>query len=150
MIKRSAAVLVKRGTRGGERVLLTLRPETDAELPGVWGLPACSLEPNETWREAALRCGLTKLGVQLRNLEPAGEAPQTRETYRLRMRLFAARAAPGKEPSVPQPNGPKTQYASLRWEPPVEALRILEKGASLGSLCCELAAQHLKSLEVRG
>ncbi len=122
------------------RVLLVKRPLEDAELPGVWGLPACSLEAEERWRQAARRCARVKLGVRLKAVEPAGEGRQERSDYALHMRLFSAALAPGETPKVPQPGAGMTQYSAWRWASKAEAAGVFKKGAGQGSLCCALAA----------
>ena len=48
------------------RFYTLLRPPTDEDLPNVWGLPAATLRPGETWADAIKRIGLEKLGVQLK------------------------------------------------------------------------------------
>lgn len=106
---------------GPAGVLLVRRPDDDESLPGVWGLPAASLHEGESEREALLRAGRDKLGVQIEPLELVGEEGT--------MRDWSARIVEG-EPSVPQPAG-ETQYVDLRWGEPAE----LAPAARAGSLC---------------
>ena len=89
----------------GERVLLVRRPDDDADLPGVWGLPAASLMNGESPEDAVRRAGREKLGVEVRPLEALGQDGS--------MTDFRAEIVAG-EPAVPQP-GANTQYAELRW-----------------------------------
>ena len=105
----------------GERVLLVRRPDDDADLPGVWGLPAASLTDGESPDDAVRRAGREKLGVEVRPLDPLGhDGPMTD---------FRAEIVTG-EPAVPQP-APNTQYAALRWGD----LADLLPAARRGSLC---------------
>jgi ADP-ribose pyrophosphatase YjhB (NUDIX family) len=105
----------------GDRVLLVRRPDDDADLPGVWGLPAASLTNGESPEDAVRRAGREKLGVEVRPLEPLGQDGS--------MTDFRAEIVTG-EPAVPQP-GPHTQYAELRWG----ELADLLPAARRGSLC---------------
>jgi NUDIX domain-containing protein len=103
-------------------LLLVRRPDDDERLPGLWGLPAVSLAPGESEREAVCRAGREKLGVEVEPVERVGR-DQT-------MTDWEARIVSG-EPQVPQP-GPHTQYTDLRWGEPSE----LVPAARQGSLCC--------------
>ena len=105
----------------GERVLLVRRPDDDADLPGVWGLPAASLTDGESPEDAVRRAGREKLGVEVRPLDPLGHDAS--------MTDFRAEIVSG-EPAVPQP-GRGTQYAALRWG----VLADLLPAARRGSLC---------------
>ncbi|MEA2455427.1 MAG: 8-oxo-dGTP diphosphatase, partial [Thermoleophilaceae bacterium] len=104
--KRSVSLVIE----GPAGVLLVRRPDDDESLPGVWGLPAASLGTGESEREALVRAGREKLGVEVEPLEPIGE----HET----MRDWTARIAAG-QPAVPQA-GPGTQYVEWRWGDPAE------------------------------
>jgi hypothetical protein len=116
-VKRSVSLVIE----GPAGVLLVRRPDDDESLPGVWGLPAASLREGESERDALLRAGRDKLGVQIEPLEPVGEEG--------RMRDWRARIVEG-EPSVPQGKD-GTQYVELRWGEPAE----LAPAARAGSLC---------------
>jgi hypothetical protein len=116
-VKRSVSLVIE----GPAGVLLVRRPDDDERLPGVWGLPAASLREGESERDALLRAGRDKLGVQIEPLEPVGEEG--------RMRDWRARIVEG-EPSVPQGKD-GTQYVELRWGEPAE----LAPAARAGSLC---------------
>jgi hypothetical protein len=107
-----------------EGLLLVRRPDDDEELPGVWGLPAVSLAPDESEEEAVRRTGRDKLGV---DLEPVRRVGRERT-----MTDWAARIRFG-DPAVPQP-GPHTQYTELRFGEPSE----LAPAARQGSLCCRV------------
>jgi 8-oxo-dGTP diphosphatase len=116
-VKRSVSLVIE----GPAGVLLVRRPDDDESLPGVWGLPAASLREGESERDALLRAGRDKLGVEIEPLEPVGEEG--------RMRDWRARIVEG-EPSVPQGKD-GTQYVELRWGEPAE----LAPAARAGSLC---------------
>jgi ADP-ribose pyrophosphatase YjhB (NUDIX family) len=113
-------------------ILLVRRPEDDEELPGLWGLPAASLNQDESEEDAVRRAGRTKLGVEVRPLRPHGEAVGERPAYRIRMRDWAAEIVAGR-PAVPQA-GAGTQYDELRWGDAAELL----PAARAGSLCCRV------------
>jgi 8-oxo-dGTP diphosphatase len=130
-VKRSIALLVRSGP---EDILVVRRPPDDEDLPDAWGLPAGSLRPGETWKEAARRAGREKLGVRLRPGAVLREGELERDAYRLRMRLYEASIEAG-EPAVPQPVPGVTQYAAWAWAPPSR----LEDAAARGSLCSRLA-----------
>jgi 8-oxo-dGTP diphosphatase len=106
---------------GDDGLLLVRRPDHDADLPGVWGLPAASLAEGESAEDAVRRAGREKLGVEVRPLDPIGEERS--------MTDWRAEIVTG-EPSV-QHDGPNTQYAELRWGDPGE----LVPAARRGSLC---------------
>lgn len=118
--KRSVSLVIE----GPAGVLLVRRPDDDESLPGVWGLPAASLGAGESEREALVRAGREKLGVEVEPLEPIGE----HET----MRDWTARITAG-QPTVPQA-GPGTQYVEWRWGDPAE----LVPAARAGSLCARV------------
>lgn len=133
--KESVAVVIRRPDHGRE-VLTVLRPPDDEDLPSVWGLPAASLRPGESWEDAVRRVGTEKLGVQL---EVTGELERgsiERRAYRLQMRLYEARITGGR-PVVPQPDTTHTQYSEWRWGTRAD----LEPAAQRGSLCSQLFLQ---------
>ncbi len=134
-VRTSIAVLCRHPAQPG-KILLVQRPADDPELPGIWGLPAVSLRPGESDREALERLAATKLGTQLHGLRFCGEADQQRPGYHLRMRLYEAilltpelhLPAPSSSPGV-------TLYSAWHWG----SLEELRPGAAAGSLCCSLA-----------
>jgi len=117
--KRSVAVLI----RSGDRILSTRRSDNDAELPGVWGLPAGSFQPAETLDALITRIGRQKLGVALTPVRKLAEGSQDRPSYQLQMELWEVTMA--GTPSHPE----------FQWAP----MEILKQGTTQGSLCCELA-----------
>jgi ADP-ribose pyrophosphatase YjhB (NUDIX family) len=130
-VKRSVSLVID----GPGGVLLVRRPDDDESLPGVWGLPAASLRPGESEREAVKRAGRDKLGVTVEPLRALGSEASDAAT----MRDWAARIEAG-EPSVPQPAG-GTQYAGWRWGDPEE----LAPAARQGSLCARALLRSLGS-----
>jgi ADP-ribose pyrophosphatase YjhB (NUDIX family) len=127
-LKRSLSLVIE-GARG---LLIVRRPDDDESLPGLWGLPAVSLEVDEPEHDAVRRAGTAKLGVNVRPLGVLGEAQAERPDQRIVMRDWRAELASG-EPSVPQP-GAGTQYTELRWGTPAD----LVPAARAGSLCCRV------------
>jgi ADP-ribose pyrophosphatase YjhB (NUDIX family) len=137
LLKRSVALVIE----GPDGLLLVRRPDDDESLPGAWGLPAATLRPGESERDALRRAGRDKLGLAVTPLRPIGEEEGERPGYRLVMRDWAVAIEAGL-PSVPQP-GEGTQYVELRWGGPAE----LEPAARAGSLCARvlLRERHLGS-----
>ena len=131
-MKQAVACVVYRDAARRE-ALIVRRPDDDPDLPGIWGLPAASLRPGESWKDAVARAGREKLGVRLvpERVLAAGEG--ARPGFVLRMRLYEARVEDG-EPHVPQPVPGVTQYSAWRWGDAA----LLEPGAARGSLCCRL------------
>jgi 8-oxo-dGTP diphosphatase len=127
-LKQSISLVIE----GPDGLLLVRRPEDDEELPGLWGLPAASLEEGETEEDAVRRAGRAKLGLEVRPLRPLGEATDERSAYRIRMRDWKAEIISGR-PAVPQ-SGPGTQYDELRWGEAAE----LVPAARAGSVCCRV------------
>jgi ADP-ribose pyrophosphatase YjhB (NUDIX family) len=120
-------------------VLLVRRPDDDDSLPGLWGLPAASLREGESERDALIRAGREKLGVEVEPLRPIGEEEAERESHRIAMRDWAARIVAG-EPAVPQA-GEGTQYVEWRWGDPPE----LAPAARAGSVCARVLLRSLGS-----
>jgi len=120
-------------------VLLVRRPDDDDSLPGLWGLPAASLREGEPEREALLRVGREKLGVEVQPVRQVGEEEADRADYRIAMSDWAARIVAG-DPAVPQ-RGEGTQYVELRWGDPEE----LRPAARAGSVCARVLLRALGS-----
>ena len=131
-IKESVAIVIRK-PGDNESVLAVLRPADDEDLPNVWGLPAATLRPGESWDEAIKRVGLEKLGVQLKVGEELQRGTTERRNYRLQMRLYEAFIEKGT-PFVPQPDLAYTQYAKWKWGTAAD----LQPAAQRGSLCCKL------------
>ena len=131
-VKRSVALAIHDPARPGA-VLLVQRPHDDEDLPDVWGLPAATLAPDETWEDAARRAGRDKLGVALRPGLVLQTGSLQRAAYTLEMRLLEAQIA-ADSPAVPQPVAGVTQYQAWRWGAPAQ----LQEAADRGSLCSRL------------
>ena len=129
-IKRSVSLAIR---HADGRVLQVQRPPDDEDLPLVWGLPAASLQGDESWEDAVRRAARDKLGVEVEPGRVLNEGAKGRDAYRLEMRLYEARLL-GGEPSVPQPIGGVTQYVDWRWGDD----QGLEPAAEAGSLCSRL------------
>lgn len=120
-------------------VLTVQRPDDDEDLPGVWGLPATSIRPNESEADAAHRLGTRKLGGPLTLGALLAEGTQERPTHRLAMRLYSASLV-AEVPELPETKDQDdgvTYYTEWRWSP----RESLHEGADMGSLCCQLALQ---------
>jgi 8-oxo-dGTP diphosphatase len=131
-IKQSVSVAIFHPT-DPQRVLIVQRPPDDEDLPNAWGLPAASLQPNESWDAAVARIGQEKLGVTLRPLRELNRGQRERRDYMLEMRLLEAAIESG-DAQVPRPNTNVTQYSAWKWG----AAQELEPAAGRGSLCCRL------------
>jgi methylated-DNA-protein-cysteine methyltransferase-like protein len=131
--RRSVALAIH-GPGRARRLLLVRRPPDDPDLPDVWGLPAASLRPGESWEDAANRAARDKLGVDIALGPLRGRGTARRGRRRLEMRLFSARIRDSAGPSVPQPVDGVTQYTACRWGRRSD----LVAGAERGSLCCLL------------
>ena len=134
-LKRSVSLVIE----SPAGVLLVRRPDDDDSLPGLWGLPAASLREGESEREALLRVGRDKLGVEVEPLEPIGEDEAERDDHRIQMRDWSARMA-ARVPAVPQ-RGEGTQYVEWRWADPAE----LAPAARAGSVCARVLLRALGS-----
>ena len=134
-LKRSVSLVIE----GPAGVLLVRRPDDDESLPGLWGLPAGSLREGESERDALLRVGREKLGVEVEPLRQVGQEEADRPSYRIAMSNWAARVVAG-EPSV-RHAGEGTQYVDWRWGGPDE----LVPAARAGSVCARVLLRALGS-----
>ncbi len=139
-IKRSVALVV-RPPEGQHLVLVVRRPQAQGEeLPGVWGLPAASLQLGESEEDAARRVGWQKLGCEVRLVRVLGRGVQDRPGYRLEMVVYEA-ALDRPTPELPEPTpGDVTFYTAWRFAP----ADALEEAASCGSLCARVALDALR------
>ena len=116
-------------------LLAVRRPQDDAELPGLWGLPAATLREDETVEDAARRIGQAKLGVAVEPGEVAAQGSQQRPAYLLDMALLTATLRdPDDRPRLLAPPDCSTAYVDWRWTRP----DALAEAARSGSLCCQL------------
>lgn len=131
-VKHSVAVVV-RDPAGA--FLAVKRPEDpDDPLAGMWGLPAVTLRTGETERQAVVRAGRVKLGVELAVGEKIGTKTADRGSYVLTLTDYSATIAAGSV-SVPQPALSMTQYTEARF---VTDPAILAEAAAKGSLCARI------------
>jgi 8-oxo-dGTP diphosphatase len=132
-VKRSVSLAITPPAGTGGEVLLVQRPPDDEDLPGVWGLPAASLLPGESWEDAVRRAARDKLGVEVRPGTVLDEGQRQRPAYLLEMRLYAATIVRG-ELQVLQDTPGITRYQAWRWGRAEE----LQPAAERGSLCSQL------------
>ena len=142
--KQSVSVAI-RNPDAPDQVLVVLRPGDDEDLPNVWGLPAASLRPGESWEAAVQRVGTAKLGVELAPGTELERGSLERRDYRLQMRLYQAELVRGT-PHVPQPLEGFTQYRDWKWGTGSD----LQAAALRGSLCSQLYLKREASIEQRG
>lgn len=133
-VQRAVALVVHCPDDAG-LLLAVRRPEDDAELPGLWGLPAATLRDDETVEDAARRIGQTKLGIDLEPGEVAAHGTQRRSAYLLDMVLLTATLRdPTSRPRLLATSDLATAYDDWRWARP----DVLEEAARRDSLCCRL------------
>lgn len=125
----------------GEELVSVLRPEDDDQHPGMWGMPATSLDEGESWEDAVKRAGREKLGVGVEIDELLSEGTQEREDFTITLRNYSVEIVSG-EPECPQ-DGPGTQYQDWKWKPLEEMKHIAENGHSL----CTALLLDRRSLE---
>ncbi len=116
-------------------LLAVRRPDQPGEeLPGVWGLPATTLDAGESPEDGVRRLGREKLGVELTPLRALAVGEQARERYSLRMTVYEASMA--GEPRLPDQAAGAcgTLYDALDWLPATS----FREAAGRGSLCCRL------------
>ncbi|MBI4233199.1 MAG: NUDIX hydrolase [Chloroflexi bacterium] len=139
---KQAVALVVWHTIASRRLLVVQRPADDPDLPGIWGLPAASLQPGEDSATAARRVGAEKLGIPVHLTGVLRQGSQERTGYRLSMALWEARLG-FLTPRLPEPAAGlpgNTYYIAWRWAAPA----ALGEGARSGSLCCQLLLAALK------
>ena len=132
MPKRSVALVIRSPDRPSE-ILAVLRPSDDEDLPDVWGLPAASLRPGESWPEAVQRAAREKLSIEVQPGRLLNEGSLQRKAYTLEMRVYEAAIVAGS-PGVAAPVQGVTQYVDWKWAP----ADALEPAANKGSLCAKL------------
>ncbi|MFB6191062.1 MAG: NUDIX hydrolase [Candidatus Nanohaloarchaea archaeon] len=127
-MKKAVALVVYRSGEKKE-ILSVLRPEDDEDHPGMWGMPATSLEEDESWEGAVIRAGREKLGVEVEIRDLLSEGRQEREDYDIVLRNYEVDVAAG-EPDVDQDTG-GTTYVDWKWKPVEEVRETASEGDSL-------------------
>ncbi len=120
-----------------EKILAVQRPENDEHLPGMWGLPATTLDEHESIEDGLHRLGREKLNVDLAPTDFIARGDQEREAYILHGEEYRCTITNGV-PSVAN-DAPGTQYTNWQWAQP----EILEEIAQHGSLCTQLYLDHI-------
>lgn len=123
---------------GEGRILIVKRPDNDVDLPGMWGLPAGSVEDDETEHHAVIRSGRQKLGVELKIGRSLGSEEAQKEDSVFKLSEFEAKIVKG-EPKVPQPPQGMTQYSECKWGTALD----LYEAARAGSLCSRIYLKHV-------
>lgn len=131
-VKHSVAVVVR---EPGGTFLVVRRPEDPEDpLAGLWGFPAITLRDGEDEREAAVRAGRVKLGVELAVGERIGVKTAARGDRTLTLADYSATVAAGTV-RVPQPDTSVTQYTGHRF---TRDPGVLGEAAARGSLCAQI------------
>ena len=142
-VKHSVAVVVR--DPGGTFLVVKRPDDPEDPLAGMWGLPAITLRGGEDERDAVVRAGRVKLGVELTVGSRLGVKTAERDGYVLTLADYSATVAAGSV-SVPQPDTSMTQYTEARFagDP-----GILGEAAGKGSLCAQifLESSELESSE---
>lgn len=140
-VKHAVSFIVRRGPPSDPELLAVERPPDDEELPDVWGLPAASLRPGESWWGAVRRAGRDKLGLELGALRLRNQGRAVRAEYTLRMRLFEGEVT-GGEPSVKGPprDPDVTRYTRWSWMRPERLVEAAEHGSLCTRLCLDWLA----------
>jgi ADP-ribose pyrophosphatase YjhB (NUDIX family) len=135
-IIRSVAVVIQ--DESG-RFLAVKRDENDDSLPGVWGFPAASLRPGETFEDAVKRAGKDKLGVKLKVIRFVGDDSIDRGDHLNHLHEYRAEIIEGN-PSVPQADCSVSQYADFQY---TRDHTVLFDAAQKGSLCSRIYLREL-------
>ncbi len=136
-IKNSIALAIYNADRS--QVLLVKRPKDDDLFPSMWGLPAGTLQENESWEDAVKRAARQKLGIEVEVTKMIAQGTQKRKHYQLFMREYEARIINGT-PMAPQPPQEVSQYQGCKYGNPEELIETAQKG----SLCCRLFLDYSK------
>ena len=138
-IKYATAFVIYKENRS--EFLIVQRPFDDEDLPNIWGLPAGSVKENESFKEAVIRSGREKLGIELKVIKSIGKDIIDRGDYILNMQEYEVEIISG-EPRVPQLIQGITQYQHLLWGNSSD----LKDAANKGSLCSRI---YLTSINER-
>jgi len=136
-IKNSIAFVIY--NEDNSQVLFVQRPKDDDLFPNMWGLPAGTLQKNESWEDAVKRAAREKLGIEVEVLGLINQGKQEREKHFLLMREYEARIINGT-PIAPQPFQEINQYQGCKWGAAEELIETAQKG----SLCCRLFLDYRK------
>lgn len=107
------------------------RNDDDQSFPGVWGLPAGSLQNSEDFEAAVRRAAKTKLGIDVGSMRFEGEMEIEREKYFTRLREYRIIDFSG----VPTLQNGNEYYAELTWQSDPE---IFREPAKQGALCSRI------------
>lgn len=132
-VKCSVAAVV-RCPNDPDEFLAVRRPDDDDLLPGVWGLPAVTLQPGELPEAALRRLGREKLGAALEPRSFIGIDAADRGGYLLILMDIEAEVA-GGDPDVHAGRTSGTAYVEQRW---TSDATLLVEAASRGSVCSRI------------
>ncbi len=116
-------------------ILSVLRPEDDEDHPGVWGMPATSLNDGESWEEAVRRAAREKLNVEIESIELLSEGKQSRDDYDITLRNYQAEIKGNQTPDVQEASTTGTKYEEWDWKP---VNQMKEAATETASLCTTL------------
>lgn len=127
-----------------DRILVVRRPQEPGEqFGGMWGLPAATVDADETPESAAVRLARQKLGIEVALGPLLAQGTQQRPGGPLTMLLFEARPS-GWPPRLPRPaDSSVTFYTEWKWGNAAD----LGPTAEAGSLCCRLLLESIGAIE---
>lgn len=112
-------------------VLAVKRPDTDKELPNVWGLPAVIVQEGELPEDAIRRLGIGKLSTTIEPISYIGIKRIERDTHELILMEIQSELK-GGEPSIENATTKGTKYVDQQW---TSDYNLFKEAASKGSLC---------------
>ena len=130
-----AVVLIN--PNNSDEILAVKRPHGDNSLPGVWGLPAVTVEEGELSEAAVKRLGVEKLATQIQAESYIGIQYDERADYGIILMDIRATLV-GDEPAVENAQTSKTKYVAQKW---TSDLSIFTEAAAKGSLCVRILVE---------
>lgn len=125
------SIVLRSGHRPGQ-FLIVKRPNDDQDLPGSWGLPTTTLQPQEAPEACARRVCREKLGCTGEPLRFMGAMHQSRPGYNLVLMEIEMILIGTRLPQVSQATSKTTLYTKQKWVDQPEALWPSARNGS----CC--------------
>lgn len=124
--------IIKHAIEKGKFVIVQ-RPRDDENLPDLWGIPAGSVMPNESFEDSVIRQAKNKLGVDVKIVEFIGRGNIDRGEYILHGEEYLVEIIEG-DLSVNRPEVQGTKYQDWKWG----TAEDIKETAQKGSLCCNI------------
>lgn len=133
-IKYCVAVVLRSGHRNHE-YLAVRRPDDDVDLAGNWGLPAVTLQPDETPEDGARRVCREKLGCSAEPIRFLGAMHQERNSYNIVLMDIEMMLVGTEQPDIAQAQTTATAYIAQKWsKDPKELLPSARHGSCCSSI----------------